>query len=183
MIETGEPEAAVAERRTAFDVQPTIDNFRSLPATVADTDRDAAHTEAALTVVRERAAEQAGYLPHLIDVLILAGRDDEAWHTGLTRWNEIPTQQRVELVELRRRTHPAEVCEPYQALIDAQLLDPYDKRRYDRAITLLRNLREAYVDTGEVTCFEAYLETLRAEHRRRPTFLAKLDDARFQPSR
>ncbi|MFI7081946.1 tetratricopeptide repeat protein [Micromonospora sp. NPDC049903] len=183
LIETGEPEAAVAERRTAFDVQPTIDNFRSLLATVAETDQDAAHTERALTVVRERAAGQAGYLLHLIDVLILAGRDNEAWCTGLARWDEVPARQRVELVELRRRTHPAEVCEPYQALIDAQLLDSYDKRRYDRAITLLRNLREAYVATGEVTRFEAYLEALRAEHRRRPTFLAKLDAARFQSGR
>ncbi|MEV4690518.1 DUF6880 family protein [Micromonospora echinospora] len=180
LIETGEPEAAIAERRTAFDVQPTIDNFRSLLATVAETDQDAAHTEAALTVASERAAGQAEYLPHLIDVLILAGRDNEAWRTGLARWDEVPARQRVELVELRRRTHPAEVCEPYQALIDAQLLDSYDKRRYDRAITLLRNLREAYVATGEVTRFEAYLEALRAEHRRRPTFLAKLDAARFQ---
>ncbi|MER5458743.1 DUF6880 family protein [Micromonospora sp. NPDC002389] len=183
LIETGEPEAAVAERRAAFDVQPTIDNFRSLLATVAETDQDAAHTERALTVVRERAAGQAGYLLHLIDVLILAGRDNEAWCTGLARWDEVPARQRVELVELRRRTHPAEVCEPYQALIDAQLMDSYDKRRYDRAITLLRNLREAYVATGEVTRFEAYLEALRAEHRRRPTFLAKLDAARFQSGR
>ncbi|MFI2664183.1 DUF6880 family protein [Micromonospora carbonacea] len=183
LIETGEPEAAVAERRTAFDVQPTIDNFRSLLATVADTDRDTAHTEAALTVVRERATGQAGYLPHLIDVLTLAGHDDEAWHTGLARWDEVPARQRVELVELRRRTHPAEVREPYQALIDAQLLDSYDKRRYDKTITLLSRLREAYVATGEVTRFEAYLEALRAEHRRRPTFLAKLDAARLQSGR
>ncbi|MFJ8691284.1 DUF6880 family protein [Micromonospora wenchangensis] len=183
LIETGEPEAAVAERRTAFDVQPTIDNFRSLLATVAETDQDAAHTERALTVVRERAAGQAEYLPHLIDVLILTGRDNEAWHTGHARWDEVPARQRVELVELRRRTHPAEVREPYQALIDAQLLDSHDKRRYDRAITLLRNLREAYAATDEVTRFDAYLETLRAEHRRRPTFLAKLDAARFRPGR
>ncbi|WP_425874574.1 DUF6880 family protein [Micromonospora sp. DT62] len=183
LIETGEPEAAAAERRTAFDAQPTIDNFRSLLATVAETDQDAAHTEPALTAVRERAAGQAEYLPHLIDVLILAGRDNEAWHTGLARWDEVPARQRVELVELRRRTHPAEVREPYQALIDAQLLDSYDKRRYDKAITLLRNLRMAYVATGEVIRFEAYLEALRAEHRRRPTFLAKLDAARFQSGR
>ncbi|MEV6815280.1 hypothetical protein [Micromonospora sp. NPDC051296] len=183
LIETGEPEAAVAERRTAFDDQPTIDNFRSLLATVAETDRDAAHTEWALAVVRDCATRQAEYLRHLIDVLILAGRDDEAWHTGLARWDEVPARQRVELLELRRQTHPAEVREPYQALIDVQLLDSYDKRRYDKAIALLRNLREAYATTGETTQFDVYLEALRAQHRRRPTFLAKLDAARFRSGR
>ena len=183
LIETGEPDAAVNERRTAFDAQPMIDNFRSLLTTATETDRDAAHTEWALTVVRERAARQAGYLPHLIDALILAGRDDEAWHTALARWDEVPARQRVELLELRRQTHPAEVREPYQALIDAQLLDSYDKRRYDKAITLLRHLHEAYAATGEVTRFDAYLQALRVQHRRRPTFLAKLDAARFPPRR
>lgn len=183
LIETGEPATAVAERRTAFDAQPTIDNLRSLLATVAETDREAAHTEWALAVVRERAARQVGYLPHLIDALVLAGRDDEAWHTGLARLDELPARQRVELLELRRRTHPAEVREPYRALIDAQLLDSYDKRRYDKAITLLRSLREAYTATGETARFDAYLQALRAEHRRRPTFLAKLDAAPLSSDR
>jgi uncharacterized Zn finger protein len=183
LIETGEPGAAVAARRTAFEVQPTIDNLRSLLTTVAETDRDGAHTEWALAVVRERAARQVGYLPHLIDALVLAGRDDEAWHTGLERMEGLPVRQRVELLELRRRTHPGDVREPYRALIDAQLLDSYDKRRYDKAITLLRGLREAYGATGEAVRFSAYLHELRAEHRRRPRFLAKLDAAGLQPDR
>lgn len=154
-----------------------------LLATVAESDREAAHTEWALTVVRERAARQAGYLPHLIDALVLASRDDEAWHTGLARLGELPARQRVELLELRRRTHPADVREPYQALIDAQLLDSSDKRRYDKAITLLRSLREAYTATGDTARFSVYLHELRAEHRRRPTFVAKLDAARLQADR
>ncbi|MEU5942921.1 DUF6880 family protein [Micromonospora sp. NPDC047548] len=183
LIDTGESEAAVDERRTGFDAHPTIDNFRSLLATVAETDRDAAHSGWAVAVLRERAARQAAYLPHLIDVLILAGDDDEAWHSGLPRLGELPARQRVELLELRRQTHPADVRAPYRTLIDAQLLDSRDKRRYDKAITLLRNFREAYAATGETALFTAYLQNLRDEHRRRPTFLAKLDVARLQPDR
>jgi hypothetical protein len=183
LIEVGEPGAAVAERRAALDAQPTVDNLRSLLATVAETDRDAAHTEWALAVVRDRAARQEGYLPHLIDALVLAGRDGEAWQTGLAHLDELPVRQRVELLESRRGTHPAEVREPYRALIDAQLLDSYDKRRYDKAIALLRSLREAYTATGETAQFDAYLEGLRADHRRRPTFLAKLDAARLSSDR
>jgi hypothetical protein len=54
-----------------------------------------------------------------------------------------------------RQTNPADVWKPYRALIDAQLLDSYDKHRYDNAITLLRRLREAYAATGETAQFDA----------------------------
>ncbi|WP_369410330.1 DUF6880 family protein [Micromonospora solifontis] len=183
LIETGEPRAAAAERRAAFDKQPTIDNLRPLLATVAETDRDGTHTEWALTVVRDRVAQQPGYLSHLIDALHHTGRDDEAWHTGLARLDELPTRQRVELLHRRQQGHPADVREPYRALVNAHLLDSHDKRRYDTAITLLRHLRDAYAATGETDQFARYLDELRGQHQRRPSFLAKLDVARLHPGR
>lgn len=88
----------------------------------------------------------------------------------------------MELLERRRQTHPADVRVPYRTLIDAQLLGSRNKRRYDKAITLLRNLREAYGATGETAQFAAYLRQLREEHRRRPTFLATLDTASSSPT-
>jgi hypothetical protein len=183
LVGAGGTVAALAERRAAFDAQPTIENFRSLLATVADTDRDVVHAEWALELVRESANRQAGYLPHLIDALIHVGRDDEAWQAGLARLDELPARHRVDLVHLRGRTHPADVREPYRSLIDAQLLDSGDKRRYDRAIALLRSLRDAYAATGETAQFDAYLSALRTEHRRRPTFVAKLDAAHLSSGR
>jgi hypothetical protein len=183
LIQIGEPGSAVGERRAAFDAQPTVEHFRSLLTTVAETDGDDAHIEWALAVVRERASQQAGYLPHLIDTLVHAGRDDEAWRAGLAHWDELPAHQRVVLVALRGATHPVDVREPYRSLIDAQLLDSHDKRRYDKAIALLRRLRDAYAATGETAQFDAYLLGMRAEHRRRPTFLTKLDAARLSHSR
>ena len=86
-------------------------------------------------------------------------------------------RRRVELVELRRRTNPADVLVPYRALIDAQLLESLDKRRYDKTIMLLRGLREAHEKLYEVAQFATYLEELREANRRRPTFLTKLDAA------
>ncbi|PWR16385.1 hypothetical protein DKT69_05935 [Micromonospora sicca] len=183
LIETGDPRDAVAERRAAFDKQPTIDNLRPLLATVAETDRDETPTEWALTVVRDRVAQQPGYLPHLIDALHHTGRDDEAWHTGLARLDELPTRQRVELLHRRQQGHPVDVREPYRALVNAHLLDSHDKRRYDTAITMLRHLRDAYAATGETDQFAKYLDELRGQHRRRPPFLAKLDAARLHPGR
>jgi hypothetical protein len=183
LVGAGETGAALAERRAAFDAQPTIENFRSLLATVGDTDRDVVHVEWALDLVRERANRQAAYLPHLIDALVDAGRNDEAWQTGLARMDELPARNRVDLVQLRGRTHPADVREPYRSLIDAQLLDSTNKRRYDKAIVLLHSLRDAYTATGETAQFDAYLIALHTEHRRRPTLLAKLDAAHLSSGR
>jgi hypothetical protein len=97
--------------------------------------------------------------------------------------DELPARNRVDLVQLRGRTHPADVREPYRSLIDAQLLDSTDKRRYDKAIVLLHSLRDAYTATGETAQFDAYLFALRTEHRRRPTLLAKLDAAHLSSGR
>ncbi|MBX7266408.1 hypothetical protein KIF24_10470 [Micromonospora sp. Llam7] len=107
LIDAGQPDDAVDERRTGFHAQPTIDNLRSLLATVAETDRDAAHIAWAVALLRKRAARQVAYLPHLIDALILTGDDDDAWRSGLPRLDELPARQRVELLELRCQTHPA----------------------------------------------------------------------------
>jgi hypothetical protein len=179
LISTGDPQAAVAERRTEFEQRPTADSYRALQSTVTQTDAGGDHLEWALQQLRDRSAQQPGYLPQLIDVLILTRRDDEAWQTGLARFDELHQRQRVELLEIRQATHPAEVQGPYRDLIGVRLLDSYDKRRYDNAIRLLRKLRHTYRATGDIKAFDAYLAQLRVEHRRRPNFLAKLDAARL----
>ncbi|MFY1702980.1 tetratricopeptide repeat protein [Micromonospora sp. WMMA1923] len=180
LIDTGDPDTAMAELWTAFHTQPTVDNLRKLLVTATDTHQDTPHTTGrALTALRERARQDPRYLPHLIDALTLTGHHDEAWHTGLPHLQDLSARQRTELLQSRQRTHPADVQAPYREAIDTQLLDSYDKRRYDRAITLLGNLRDAHIATGDTAPFTAYLDQLRVEHRRRPTFLAKLDTARL----
>ena len=83
----------------------------------------------------------------------------------------------MHLLDQRRAGHPADVIEPYRELVEAHVLDSRDKRRYRRAITLLRQLRDAHIAAGDSDAFAAYLQDLRVRHRRRPTFLAELDAA------
>jgi uncharacterized Zn finger protein len=62
-------------------------------------------------------------------------------------------------------------------LIGRHILDTADKRRYQRAIALLTRLHAAYQALGDTDAFSAYIGQLRAEHKRRPTFLTQLDAA------
>jgi uncharacterized Zn finger protein len=52
-----------------------------------------------------------------------------------------------------------------------------DKYRYGKAITMLRQLRDANQATGDATGFGTYLERLRDRHKRKTSFIAKLGQA------
>ncbi|EFC83287.1 hypothetical protein [Parafrankia sp. EUN1f] len=66
---------------------------------------------------------------------------------------------------------------PYRKLIETRVLATADKRSYRAAVSLLRDLRAAHLAIGDAAGFRAYIEHLRTEHRRRPTFIAHLDAA------
>ncbi len=52
-----------------------------------------------------------------------------------------------------------------------------DKYRYGKAITMLRQLRDAYRAIGDATGLGTYLDHLRNRHNRKTAFIAKLDHA------
>jgi hypothetical protein len=178
LVEVGDHVGAVDERRVEFVRRPTARNWHALSqaATTAGVDPDLAW---ALSLLQERAAEQPAYVSELIDVLLAERREDQAWQVGLAHFAQLPQHRRAALLELRQAAHPGEVQQPYRQLIEEHLLDSRDKRRYQRAIALLRRLRDAHRATGDLPSFDAYLTDLRTRHKRRPTFLAKLDAARL----
>ena len=178
LLDARENAAAVAARRDEFERRPTAAAYRSLAGTVART--DAEHPERwALEVLRERMAVQPAYLSELIEVLLAVGDTDEAWRVGSVHVEAIGARQWLRLLELRRVTHPGEVVEAYQQVIENQILDSRDKHRYRRALPLLAALRDAWRACGDRTTFPAYLTELRVRHKRRPTFLKTLDRAGF----
>lgn len=71
------------------------------------------------------------------------------------------------------------MIEPWQRLIQRQLDASADKYRYNKAIRMLRRLRDAYQDIGRPSGFESYLDGLRERHKHKTSFLAKLDRARL----
>jgi uncharacterized Zn finger protein len=69
------------------------------------------------------------------------------------------------------------VIEPWRQLIQRRLDASTDKYRYSKAITMLRQLRDVYQATGDTPSFGTYLDRLRNHHKRKTSFIAKLDRA------
>jgi hypothetical protein len=176
LLDQGDSGAALQVRRAEFERHPTAAAYRLLAdtaATVAAEDP----TSWAVDLLRGRVVEQPAYASELIDVLLAAGQDNEAWLAGQRHREWIGERQWLALLDRRGSVHPADVIEPYQDLVERYVLDSADKRRYRRAVALLPALRAVYRAVGEPEAFSAYLADLRVRHKRRPTFLKTLDAA------
>jgi hypothetical protein len=90
-----------------------------------------------------------------------------------SRWHQ--------LIDLRQPVHPRDVIEPWQRLIQRRLDASTDKYRYGKAIKMLQRLRDAYQATGDAAGFGTYLDHLRDRHKRKTSFIAKLDHATCDP--
>ncbi|MGC5021451.1 hypothetical protein [Micromonospora sp. DT47] len=176
LVAAGDTPGAVRVRREEFTRHPTATAYRSLTDTEATAGGDDP-TGWAMGVLRDRITQQPAYASELVDLLLAAGRDDEAWQEALHHRRWLAGSQWQTLLQRRAATHPAEVIQPYRDLVEQAILNSADKRRYRRAVALLPALRAAYQATGEPAAFPRYLAELRTEHKRRPTFLTTLDAA------
>ena len=175
-LDDGDSEAAVVVRRTEFERHPTATAYRCLAET-ARTVGAGDPTSWALTVLRDRVAQQPAYATELIAMLLALGHDEQAWLAGLEHRQWIGERQWLSLLERRGVSHPADVIGPYQDMVERYIRDSTDKRRYRRAVGLLPALRAAYTATGDRAAFPAYIADLRLRHKRRPRFLKTLDAA------
>lgn len=177
LLDAGDIQAAMGERRAEFERNPTAAAYRALTGTArrcADEPGDGAW---AIGVLRAHVARQPAFAAELIAVLLAEGQLDQAWQAGLDYADRLSEPQLAELLDVRQATCPADVVGPYRMLIGRHILDAADKRRYQRAIALLPRLHAAYQALGDTNAFRAYIEELRAEHKRRPAFRAQLDAA------
>lgn len=99
---------------------------------------------------------------------------------GRPRWRtpvRSPESQWFQLIEVREKNHPADVIRPYQDLIEIGLERASDKYRYPKAVKIIRRLRDSYHRADDEAGFTAYLADLRQRHRRKTSFITKLDKA------
>ena len=82
-----------------------------------------------------------------------------------------------QLIEVREKSHPADVIRPYRDLIEIGLDRASDKYRYPKAIKTIRRLRDSYRRAGDEAGFIAYVADLRQRHHRKTSFITKLDKA------
>ncbi|MEU2612403.1 DUF6880 family protein [Micromonospora sp. NPDC007271] len=176
LVTAGDKSGAVAARREEFARHPTAAGYRSLIDIMGTVGGDDP-TAWAIQVLRDRVDQQPAYASELVDVLLAAGRDDEAWQVALHHQRWLGGPQWQTLLQRRAATHPEEVIQPYRDLIEKTILDSADKRRYRRAVALLPALRTAYEAAREPGAFGRYIAELRIAHKRRPTFLKTLDAA------
>lgn len=178
-LDAGAPTAALQVRLAEFSRHPVAATFRSLADTCGRVG-DTTPLAPALDELHARAAADPRRLGELVQALTTAGLAEEAWSTAAAHPQQVGPHLLHSLVEEREPEHPSDVLAPYRYLVQAQLSDT-GKYRYDRAAKLLRRLRTAHTAAGDPDGFTRYLTELRTEHKRKTTFLAKLDKAGLTP--
>ncbi|MBT2480854.1 DUF6880 family protein [Streptomyces sp. ISL-94] len=180
LIADGRRDEALAVRQDAFTRTPVHKAFVSLATTAARLDSPETVTWA-LGHLRERLAADPAHSSPLVRELIACLREvgdaDAAWQAATTHLPDLSKYTLQELIEERRTTHPADVIGPYRRLIDLYLAEGGNKYRYQYAARHLKALRTVHRELGNEPEFTGYLDALRAEHKRKTSFIARLDQA------
>lgn len=169
LLEREAADEALAVRRSAFERVPSPDLYQKLRETAEHLGvwTSSLRTEA-LDYVRAKA-----HVSQVVSVLRAEGLEEEAWQAALASPGRLPASQRLSLIGEREFDRPAEVIEPYRALID-ELLAETGKTRYSQAVELLFRLRAAHERAHDEAGFTTYVEELRLRHKRRTTLIARL---------
>jgi hypothetical protein len=177
LLDCGQCADAVAVRREIYERRTIHQDYLKLRHAAQQAGQWADLGGWALNLLRNRARADRRYVTELISVLVSEDLLDEGWAAAMSNPNEIPESQWFQLIELREKAHPADVIRPYQDLIELSLERAGDKHRYPRAIKTIRRLHDAYHRTGDDAGFTAYVADLRQRHRRKTSFITKLDKA------
>lgn len=177
LLERGAAGKALAMRWQLFDQYSTQTYYNDLRRTAERTGDWPGPRDKAIGRLREVTAGQPAVADQLVGVLLGEGKLDEAWQVAVDHADDLLESLWRQLIELRQLVDPQDVMEPWQRLIQRRLDTSTDKYRYGKAIKMLRQLRDAYRDTGDETGFGAYLDRQRDQHKRKTSFIAKLDRA------
>ena len=177
LLDRGADAEALGLRQKRFDEHPVQSRYFALRRTAERTGGWPGLRAGVIGRLRDAVAAQPAFVEELIGVLLDEHEQHEAWQVAAEHADAVADSRWQQLIELRQPTHPADVIAPYQRLIDRRLGMTNDKYRYGRAVTMIRQLRDAYWATGDESGFHAYIEELRDRHKRKTSFLAKLDSA------
>lgn len=183
LLDRGAYDAALALRQELFDQNPTQFHYHELRRTAQRTGYWTGTREQAIRRLRDAVAGQHAFANHLIGVLLDEHGDeheyDEAWQVAVDHPAALPESRWQQLIDLRQPSHPAEVIEPLQRLIEQRLANSSDKYRYTKAIKMIRQLRNAHDATDDTDGFATYIEDLRHRHKRKTSFTSKLERAKL----
>jgi uncharacterized Zn finger protein len=177
LLDGGRGPEAVAVRREIYERRAINQDYLKLRDAAQQAGQWADLSGWALNLVRDRAHAEEWYVRELISVLVSENLLDEAWAAAMANPGQVPESQWFQLIDAREKSHPADVLRPYQDLIEIGLERASDKYRYPKAVKTIRRLQDSYQRAGDEAGFTAYLADLRQRHRRKTSFIAKLDKA------
>ena len=177
LLDVGRGADAVAIRREIYERRALHQDYLKLRHAAEQAGRWADLSGWALNLLRDRAHAEPWYVREVVSVLVSEDLLDEAWAAAMANPGQVPESQWFQLIEVREKDHPADVIRPYQDLIEIGLERANDKYRYLKAIKTIRRLWDSYRRAGDEAGFTAYLADLRQRHRRKTSFIAKLDKA------
>ena len=177
LLDGGRGAEAVAVRREIYEGRAIHHDYLKLRHAAQQAGQWADLSGWALNLLRDRAHAEQWYVRELISVLVSENLLDEAWAAAMANPGQVPESQWFQLIEVREKNHPADVIRPYQDLIEIGLERASDKYRYPKAVKTIRRLRDSYQRAGDEAGFTAYVADLRQRHRRKTSFIAKLDKA------
>jgi hypothetical protein len=144
----GDQTGALQVRQTEFECRPLATTYASWAATASATDAPNPLPHA-LQMLRERTTHQPDLAAEIIPVLQVSGHDEDAWQVATTHRRQVDRYQWVDRRAGRRATsHPEDIIQPYEDMIEDHLLDSRDARRYRQAVAYLPALGGAYTATG-----------------------------------
>lgn len=181
LLDHGRGDEAIALRRTALEHRTLHIDYVALRKTAERAGQWPDLRNSALSVIRGRAQVDHRYVTELLNVLIDENLLDEAWHLAVAHPNDLHESQWFRLIELWEIGHPADVIAPYQDLIELRVAMTGDKYRYNKAVKTITRLGEAYRRSGDEDGFAGYLADLRNRHKRKTSFVARLDRAGLRP--
>ncbi|GAA2427695.1 hypothetical protein GCM10010191_45760 [Actinomadura vinacea] len=181
LLDNDRGEEALELRRSALEQRTMHRDYTALRRTAERIGRWRQERAQALSVIRGRAGVDRRYVTELLNVLIDENLLDEAWELAITHSNELHESHWLQLIELREVDHPGDVRAPYQDLIELRLQNTSDKYRYNKAIKMIARLGEVYRRSGDEARFPLYLTDFRDRHKRKTSFIAKLDRAGLRP--
>jgi hypothetical protein len=177
LLDTGKGADAVAVCRESYERRGIHQDYLKLRHAAQHAGDWAELADWALDLLRDRARADQRYVTQLTSVLLREDLLDEAWATAMANPNQLPESQWFELIDVREKDNPADVIRPYGDLIEIGLERATDKHRYPKAIKAICRLQDVYRRADDEPAFAIYMADLRQRHRRKTSFITKLDKA------
>lgn len=179
LVGRGATDEALAVRQKLFDAEPDSAHYIALRRTAERTGDWADLRGNAIGRLDDAVTGNPAFADHLIGVLLGENELDQAWQVAVEHADVVHESRWHQLIDLRQPGHPADVVAPWQRLIEQRLGMSNDKYRYAKAVKMLRRLRDAYRAAGDESGFSGLLDDLRGRHKRKTSFIAKLDRAKL----